>query len=513
MKEYSIDDLITLYHSDTIDARSQLNEILRKHPNLRAEFSAYLFDEELLREELKVLEIENFIGPEPTMPLKKSLTKKGNIIHHITWFSMGAAAVALIGFSTTMLHQSSEQPGNSSPPIITQNQPQTEDDWIAKFSDAAPNTSWNLAPNASIGSEFQQGTYELKSGLAQLTFSSDVELVIKAPTRFEIIDNMKVILHEGSMRAHVGERGYGFIINTPDTKIRDLGTEFGVTVSQNQETDVHVFTGEVEIHSEQHDTPTLAQDGYAARWKNGSTVTQLKQNESLYPTKHTIARQRWIEARQKTLSDPSLTAFFDFSAKSTDLPNAAGNSIPAATLHSPTWVSGRWQDHAALLFDQDDQWAQFELPNYQTSFTFQLWVRIDHFPNALNTLLNSPEWKPAAHHWQLTNNGNLRVGLGGPHGYAITSRGNSVSAGQWTQLTTTYNSNTKTLSYYINDQLALNHHNHYAEIIFGKCQMGVWRSHGSPSRTLRGKIDEFTIRERCLTPQEIADSYHIGKPF
>ncbi len=59
---------------------------------------------------------------------------------------------------------------------------------------------------------------------------------------------MKAKCRFGQMRVHVPPHARGFKLMTPDAKVVDLGTEFGLKVSDSGKSDVHVFDGEVEVY-------------------------------------------------------------------------------------------------------------------------------------------------------------------------------------------------------------------------------------------------------------------------
>ncbi len=112
----------------------------------------------------------------------------------------------------------------------------------------AQNTRWGgsslpTLENARIG----HGTLALVEGIATLRFDSGATVTIEAPTRLEIIDAMRCRLLEGSVTAEVPEPAHGFAVDTPDLKVTDLGTRFGVTAGAAGDSHVFVFEGEVKL--------------------------------------------------------------------------------------------------------------------------------------------------------------------------------------------------------------------------------------------------------------------------
>ena len=60
-------------------------------------------------------------------------------------------------------------------------------------------------------------------------------------------DEKRLVLHQGVVAATIPESVVGFEVDTPLVHVADLGTSFGVSVSEAGLTDVSVFDGEVEV--------------------------------------------------------------------------------------------------------------------------------------------------------------------------------------------------------------------------------------------------------------------------
>ena len=97
--------------------------------------------------------------------------------------------------------------------------------------------------NARLGA----GRLVLLEGIATLKFQSGATVTMEAPTTLEILTRMHCRLVEGTVTADVPEPAHGFTIDTPDIKVVDLGTKFGVTASNTGNSQVRVFEGEVKI--------------------------------------------------------------------------------------------------------------------------------------------------------------------------------------------------------------------------------------------------------------------------
>jgi ferric-dicitrate binding protein FerR (iron transport regulator) len=89
----------------------------------------------------------------------------------------------------------------------------------------------------------------LDHGVVELDLPHDVRAIIEAPATLTIIDDRTVDLDRGRAFFEVqSPDGHGFTVITPNQKIVDLGTAFGIDVPVgSDQTHLHVFTGSVRI--------------------------------------------------------------------------------------------------------------------------------------------------------------------------------------------------------------------------------------------------------------------------
>jgi hypothetical protein len=87
----------------------------------------------------------------------------------------------------------------------------------------------------------------IASGLIELGLEAGGELILKGPAELEFRSPLQAILHRGTVTAKIEESAHGFRVETPNANVVDLGTEFGVAVTDGGETDVVVFSGRVEM--------------------------------------------------------------------------------------------------------------------------------------------------------------------------------------------------------------------------------------------------------------------------
>ncbi len=137
----------------------------------------------------------------------------------------------------------------------------------------AQNTKWagSTLPT-SERSKLGRGTLALVEGIATLKFESGATVTIEAPTKLEIVSAMYCRLLEGSVTAEVPPSAHGFTVETPDLRVVDLGTRFGVTAGAAGDSHVFVFEGEVKL-----DKPT------------GEELRRLKQGKTFHLNSGTTA--------------------------------------------------------------------------------------------------------------------------------------------------------------------------------------------------------------------------------
>jgi Concanavalin A-like lectin/glucanases superfamily/FecR protein len=102
-------------------------------------------------------------------------------------------------------------------------------------------------PRTSEGTALPQGRYELEQGIIEVGFESGAVLTFEAPASFTIIDERHVQIEDGKLAAHVPEQAKGFRVDAPGATVVDLGTDFAVEARKQEDSEVHVFNGEVQI--------------------------------------------------------------------------------------------------------------------------------------------------------------------------------------------------------------------------------------------------------------------------
>ena len=113
---------------------------------------------------------------------------------------------------------------------------------------AASGCRWESSSLPTVtGARLTRGTLHLAEGLAELRFASGAVVVLEGPTIFELATADHTHLHRGRLTARVPPAAIGFRVDTPAASVVDLGTSFGLRIDESGATEVHVFTGLVEL--------------------------------------------------------------------------------------------------------------------------------------------------------------------------------------------------------------------------------------------------------------------------
>jgi len=96
----------------------------------------------------------------------------------------------------------------------------------------------------------------LREGCAELLFDNQATVTIEGPAEFQILADDRISLSYGKLYSAVSEEATGFSIYTQNSKIVDLGTEFGVEVDLRGQTQLYVTKGKVKLIAGQQSEKT-----------------------------------------------------------------------------------------------------------------------------------------------------------------------------------------------------------------------------------------------------------------
>jgi hypothetical protein len=104
-----------------------------------------------------------------------------------------------------------------------------------------------VLPNSKAPSEIY--STRLDSGTTRFTLPNVGYVIVDGPAEFNLLGPMRARLNSGRIKMRVTEEsGHGFVVETPYGEVTDLGTEFGLDVSdKGKATGLVVFEGKVDL--------------------------------------------------------------------------------------------------------------------------------------------------------------------------------------------------------------------------------------------------------------------------
>ena len=451
-------------HDDPI-ARQQLNHLLRTDPAARATMARLLVDEQALINRLRQDGMIAMLNPKPrpASPTHKKtrprLTTHKPSTSRNPWSVMAAAAIVIL---TSLLGWLALHP--QTPPS-----PSHPGQAIAVMK-AEANAVWKETAPAP-GSSLVAGTLMLESGMAAIEFTSGTRILLEGPAELEIISNMHAICRRGKLRANVPPPAHGFIIETPSTRVVDLGTVFGLSVRQDGSAIVKVMQGKVELR--RHDSVFPLENNAAALIDPAGVPSAVTSTDEVFPSEenfsHRIAvgerlsTKRWEAAATALAGDTATLLSYDFQ-ESNPSTRSVKNRIPGAALEShgslvgTGWATGRWPGKRALEFNGSTDRLLFKLSGTSPAATCLAWVRVDSLPNLYHILLMPDTSRGSALQWLLQESGELRIALTNGSAHPATPEGwdgpvkataiSNLDLGRWVFLASTYDSLTGNVIHY-----------------------------------------------------------------
>lgn len=394
------------------------------------------------------------------------------------------------------------------------------------------NLEWESgAASPAPGAALSPGWLKLKSGLAQIEFYQGARVLLEGPAAFQLVSSAEAFCTTGKLSAHVPPQARGFRINTPKGTIVDLGTEFGLNLSEAS-AEVHVFKGEVELHRPSAPMQSL-KEGQAAAFAapqmlaaNAAAFHSFTDLEERTAASQRTQFQRWQAASTAWNNDAGLRLRFDFqdNLESRSLQNLArqGAGVPDGSIVGCAWTEGRWPGKRALEFRNVSDRVRLSLPENVEALTLTTWVRINSLDRAFNSLLMSEGWGGGKVHWQITREGHVRLGIAsrdsGAHvDYDTPAVIKPERFGGWMHLAVVYDPAAKEVRHYVNGDLAAKLPvSRVFPLHLGIAELGNWNDRPGKDRVairhLSGAMDEFAFYTRVLKDEEISAQYQAGSP-
>jgi hypothetical protein len=395
----------------------------------------------------------------------------------------------------------------------------------------AVNLNKNDASIISEGKSLKEGLFEIEKGMVQLDFISGVSLIAEGPLKLDLKNDMEVHCFEGKVRVLVPPQATGFKLHTPDTQVLDLGTEFGVVVSDGG-SDISVIDGKVELYENNQKEAELL-EGDVMNVQGDQYVKTNKANYVPSPIDLALAleqralakNQFWLDSIASLQKDTQLTIYYDFRKKDPwgkILHNlmAPSKSLSYGAIIGADWIDGRLGPETALEFKGHHNFIRLQDNRNYDSMSLLTWVRIDSLDVHLTSLLHSDNWSNKAVHWHISNTGVLTFGIKSKYGEDTIIRSpekiiNEHHFGKWLMIVSTYDGPNGIARQYLNGQLVDERTDlKTAPGQIGKAQIGGWMAHGKQTgRALNGRMDRFAVWSKALRHEEILQLYLQGNPI
>ncbi|MFC1760839.1 LamG-like jellyroll fold domain-containing protein [Planctomycetota bacterium] len=394
-----------------------------------------------------------------------------------------------------------------------------------------------------VGQTIPQGLMAWEKGLLQLEFYGGATVVVEGPARIEILDESGVICHLGRLRVHVPEPARGFAVLAPSFELVDLGTEFGLRVSDNGASEVHVFDGKVELYARQSqrnlatrrqlkagDALTVDRNGTSTRFaaRDADFVTPSRLN-SMTDVRRAAQLRDWRAFRDRLQNDPRVVAYFPFDRHDAQdrllVGYGTGGTPIEGAIVGCEWSQGRWPGKTSLQFKRPGDRVRITVPGEFESLTYSTWLRLDGLDRQYNSLLLTDGFGKSGPHWQVSRDGSLVLGLrytkNFAHSYSTDSIFNLFRLGQWLHLATVYDADQACVKHYVNGELATRERLRKSRaglLKIGRATIGNWSNptiqhrYSSVVRNLNGCMDELIVFGQALDDQEVRRIYEGGRP-
>lgn len=405
------------------------------------------------------------------------------------------------------------------------------------------------------GDALKPGRLAIDAGLMQVEFFSGATVVIEGPAELDLKSTMLAHVHRGRLRAQVPPAARGFSLDVADLKVVDLGTEFGLSVTDN-DADVQVFDGEVELHSAQHQVQLLTAGHGVARKSAGEYVDSPVSPDEFVgiasiadrdESQHLERYTRWQQWSAEVRRDPRLIAYYTFDqptpwrrtlASSIERKSESGRSAKESPTDDPldgaivgaTKSPGRWAAKGALEFKRPGDRVRVNISGEFDSLTFACWAKIDSLDRRFSSLFLTDNYDQGEPHWQILGSGQLYFSVRpndtgdkrrGDHKVLSAPFWTPSMSGKWMHLAVTYDAKTRRTTHFLNGKVlhteSLPADKAVEVTRIGTASIGNWALPTLPDaefaiRNLNGCIDEFMLLGAALSPDEIAGIYDHGKP-
>ena len=543
-------ELLAALREDTLtDQQAQrLQTLLSEHESAREIYLEYANQAAGLRSYATDVNFSDEAGDaEAAIMLSEALLRQrlqreaSPITMRITRWALAASVLIAVGLGAALWVTTRPATDDMTADLMAQ---ATQGGSVAVLSRAVE-AQWASNHAMHVGDALPAGPIVLNSGLAQIEFFSGATVVLEGPAHLELISPDRGIVHSGKVRAHVPVPAHGFTLATADMDIVDLGTEFGLNVTDDGEAEVHVFDGEVELHGPQSDMPRNLTTGHGLRRGANGAMQVIDVDDNGFVSAARLAERAendrsqraaaWWALSEQIAADPSVVLYYNFQNQPTWQRTLIDRRVEShgerdGAIVGCTWAPGRWPGKSALGFKRLSDRVRVQIDGEYESLTLAAWVRFDALDRWLSSLMLTDAWASGNPHWHVSREGEMMLGVGGSGGQDQSGRSgvpnhnyntpthqiSSEDLGRWVYLATVYDGPAGVVTHYL-DGRPVSHEKILGQqtLRLGPTAIGNWSEYTGPAnqaRTLNGLLDEFVIFSRPLGADEIRAMYEAGKP-
>lgn len=394
-----------------------------------------------------------------------------------------------------------------------------------------------------VGDALSPGRFEIASGYAQLEFFCGATVILEGPAELDLQSPLLARVRRGTLRAQVPPAARGFSLEVEEMTVVDLGTEFGLSVT-DQGASVQVFDGEVELQQPETDKRLLTAGEALLRNIDGSYQAAEISPDSFLDIDKLASRaqgqqdaryERWRSWSGKLRRDARLITWYAFDEQGSWSRRLSNSQAPTnaeldGAIVGARRVDGRWSAKSSLEFKQPGDRVRVQIPGEYRSLTFSCWVKIDSLDRWYNSLFLTDGYNKGEPHWQILDSGQLYFsvrpverGEQGPGDFKALSPPfwKPSLSGRWLHLATVYDVAGASVTHYLNGEVLSTDQVPQEKLVertrIGKASIGNWSVPTQPDssfaiRNLNGSMDEFALFADALTDKEIKEIYSNGKP-
>lgn len=435
------------------------------------------------------------------------------------WIAVAAVVAILLLVNAILLLQN--RPSASAEPMA-------EEEWIAVLSRTV-DASWeNRSFSHAEGDALVPGELRLTSGLIQFELFSGVSVIVEGPARLDLKSAREIALSQGRLSALIPEPAEDFTITTPDFRASDLGAEFSLSVDPESGSELYVLKGTALVLAPDGSEKANLTEGGAIRGARGkieifdgvgSDFIDRKTLLGMAEASGQSRYLRWKTQRAALRKDPDTLVFFDFEDSNPwdrQLLNR-NEEGPNAAIIGAQWTQGRWPEKGALEFKRIIDRVRLDVPGEFDEITFSAWVRVEGLDRWLSSLLLTDGFDLGEPHWQISDSGELILGIQTGKGSPNTISPPVIhpeDLGRWIHLAVTASRISGKVVHYVDGEaVTIDQREDLPPFRLGGSEIGNWhpKKLKHPLRSLNGRIDEFLVMRRALTPEEIRAIFASGQ--